>query len=1244
MAFESLTTTLPILEPQLIAGLETSIKGNIDFLSDDEVVYPVGSVVAIHNFNVKKQKYIKLNEKGKNLTHIAVSPNKKLIAIVEATEKCPVVTLWCAKTYKKKKALVLPTDKDTIATRYVAVDFTFNSKHVIAVTGEPDWSLYCFRCDQGRLESSARANNANNTGTVVQVACNPNDANQLVVIGNSVLRCLGCTEYTWRQFGYNKFDSTVYTSCCWLSHDRLMVGSSKGKILILETGEVRATFHAMDLPIINVKLKDELQQSSQASTKYSSSNNMNFMEDENENYEIRSIINFPRGFAFGFMNGKIHLYERETEHVFRKRTVFRIPDQALYREYNNGPKQIKTTVNCIKVNSAQDHLIATCNETQIYQVKLWLQLEGSSPNEFVMEEYGYPLHLGPIGSMSICRWKPICVTSGTNDRSLKIWNYETNEIELIQNFQDDIHSVALHPTGLYCVIGFSDKLRYMTILIDDIVTTKEFNIRSCKLCSFSTMGHVFASTNCSDIFVYSSISFVLMYILKGHLGQVRCMSWNKDDRLMTTCGSEGAVYVWDVCEATRISETIIKTNPFTAASITKSGKETYAVGNDGHIRELISSNVQRDVVLVPPTAGLDAIVLSQLDTMLFVAGNQGSVYSVKMPLLEKAEFIEFTMHKRIIVEIYLSYDDRYLITGAIDGSVCFWKVGNSEEKAIKLDKELSSCNEILISREILEDKMDRIKNLQLRLKELETEHTYQMRHNDAIHSLKTKDIQSEYCHAVEAIKIKNEQMIITHIQEINNITNQAAKMKVDHEVFVEKLEESYNEKLIVEYKKYMILEEQMHQMLKGQQEQYEALKKAKSDSEETITNNYLALTKEKDGLIDELKEKMMKLIKEHEFIKQQIEDDCDREIYQLKTSHEKNIREEQDLNVRLRGEAAVLKKNLLATQKESDDFKHHVFVLQNEHLKLKSVINGMEKQINGFKKDIVERDSTIEDKEKRIFQLTSKNEELEKFKCLLDFKIKELKSQIEPRERTIQEQVMKIKEMAQELKNLQKIVLNLNSQVAEGREKLGASISEVRKEMEKNRIMKKALQEIRMDIHYASEFIQNVPVLQKLVKKMYHKYDAGKDFEVMLTESTETKNEFLRQRDFLERTVAALNAQANKNTNKPSFDKVRLVEENATLLVGTNQLSKNLQSNINQNEKRNPIIEIPYMISKEPQNKLNLAASTTEDIYNKYRKTINKNSKAIEALVAENNRLLNKITEYESDKVETVHLKEDKNA
>lgn len=72
--------------------------------------------------------------------------------------------------------------------------------------------------------------------------------------------------------------------------------------------------------------------------------------------------------------------------------------------------------------------------------------------------------------------------------------------------------------------------------------------------------------------------------------------------------------------------------------------------------------------------------------------------------------------------------------------------------------------------------------------------------------------------------------------------------------------------------------------------------------------------------------------------------------------------------------------------------------------------------------------------------------------------------------------------MVRELENLQKVILSLDLQLDEFREKLSAANNEVKKEIEKNRIMKKCLQAIRFDIHHASGCIKNVPMLQKAVK------------------------------------------------------------------------------------------------------------------------------------------------------------------
>lgn len=58
--------------------------------------------------------------------------------------------------------------------------------------------------------------------------------------------------------------------------------------------------------------------------------------------------------------------------------------------------------------------------------------------------------------------------------------FVTRVLELCKEFQEEAYSVALHPTGLFILVGFSDRLRLMNLLIDDIHTFKEFTVRSCR--------------------------------------------------------------------------------------------------------------------------------------------------------------------------------------------------------------------------------------------------------------------------------------------------------------------------------------------------------------------------------------------------------------------------------------------------------------------------------------------------------------------------------------------------------------------------------------------------------------------------------------------------------------------------------------------------------------------------------------------------------------------------------------------
>lgn len=69
--------TTPVLQPKLILGLRTEPRGNALFVTDDDIVYPVGGVLAIHNHLMQRQKSIKLPERGNNVISITISPNRQ---------------------------------------------------------------------------------------------------------------------------------------------------------------------------------------------------------------------------------------------------------------------------------------------------------------------------------------------------------------------------------------------------------------------------------------------------------------------------------------------------------------------------------------------------------------------------------------------------------------------------------------------------------------------------------------------------------------------------------------------------------------------------------------------------------------------------------------------------------------------------------------------------------------------------------------------------------------------------------------------------------------------------------------------------------------------------------------------------------------------------------------------------------------------------------------------------------------
>lgn len=73
------------IQPRNVFGLRSDVLGNINFTAKQEVIYPVAGVMAIHDYRMGKQKFLRFAERSRPQI-ISMSPNKKLLAVGECQD------------------------------------------------------------------------------------------------------------------------------------------------------------------------------------------------------------------------------------------------------------------------------------------------------------------------------------------------------------------------------------------------------------------------------------------------------------------------------------------------------------------------------------------------------------------------------------------------------------------------------------------------------------------------------------------------------------------------------------------------------------------------------------------------------------------------------------------------------------------------------------------------------------------------------------------------------------------------------------------------------------------------------------------------------------------------------------------------------------------------------------------------------------------------------------------------------
>ncbi|XP_014592991.1 cilia- and flagella-associated protein 57 isoform X3 [Equus przewalskii] len=869
--------------------------------------------------------------------------------------------------------------------------------------------------------------------------------------------------------------------------------------------------------------------------------------------QVFAIAAYSKGFACSAGPGRVLLFEKmEEKDFYRESREIRIPVDPQSSDPSQSDKQ---DVICMCFSPSEETLIASTSKNQLYSITMSLtEISKGEPAHF--EYLLYPLHSASITGLATCIRKPLIATCSL-DRSVRIWNYESNTLELFKEYQEEAYTISLHPSGHFVVVGFADKLRLMNLLIDDIRSFKEYSVRGCRECSFSNGGHLFAAVNGNVIHIFTTTSLENISNLKGHTGKIRSIVWNADDSKLISCGTDGAVYEWNLSTGKRETECVLKSCSYNSVTISPDAKIIFAVGSDQTLKEIADSSVLRETSAFDVT--YTAIAISHSGRMIFVGTSLGTIRAMKYPLPLQKEFNEYQAHAGPVTKVLLTFDDQFLLTAAEDGCLFTWKVFDKDGRGIKREREVGFAEEVLVTKTDMEEKAQVMLELKTRVEELKMENEYQLRLKDMNYSEKIKELTDKFIQEMESLKTKNQvlrtekdKQDVLHRERVDDLLEKQSRELQD-------LECCNNQKLLLEYEKYQELQLKSQRMQEEYEKQLRDNDETRSQALEELTEFYEAKLQEKTTLLEEAQEDVRQQLREFEETKKQIEEDEDREIQDIKTKYEKKLRDEKESNLRLKGETGIMRKKFSSLQKEIEERTNDIESLKGEQVKLQGVIKSLEKDILSLKREIQERDETIQDKEKRIYDLKKKNQELEKFKFVLDYKIKELKKQIEPRENEIKVMKEQIQEMEAELERFHKQNTQLELHIAELWQKLKATDQEMRRERQKERDLEALVRRFKTDLHNCVAYIQEPRLLKEKVRGLFEKYVQRADMVEIAGLNMDLQQEYARQREHLERNLATLKKKVVKETELHRTDYVRIMQENVSLIKEINELRRELK-------------------------------------------------------------------------------------
>ena len=1090
-------------------GARSGLRDNVVHTGENSIAYPAGRHLCVYNSETKDMSFLLQGDNVENMTALATSPHsRKYLGVCEQlADGGAQVTIFNTASEKKVKTLTHPDCK-----QFTALCFSSDSKFLVTIGGAPDYLMVYWNWFHAKVVATCKIGYE-----VKRVSFSPLDNVQIATCGPLLLKLWRLQENALKGFNMvqGKAATQNFTDHAWAPGDRLLVATDNGEVLVVEQGELRAT--------VSTRLKGS---------------------------PINSIINYSSGFIVAGSEGRMCVYEKNA-------TREKSDDKEPYHHFKTFRGAVTSDIVCLSISAQEETLAAFFSSNQVAMFPIAnIDILKEDNDNFQLVGSGY--HSQAITGIDVCVRKPLVATCGA-DRSVRIWNYLDKSCEVARTFQDDMTAIAIHPSGLHLMIGFSDKLRYFNVLMDDLRQFHEFPIKACKCVRFAHGGHMFAAVNISNIVIFSNYTLEKLGVLSSHTAMVKSIAWSQDDLGLVSAGIDGAVYEWKVATFERTQENVSRNVHYASVVYNQQGTACVACGDDRKITEFHRSAEARK--LETPGQRVQQLLLSNNDAVLFAGSAEGSVaahmWGAEGPPVPGQQY---HISAGGITALAASADDCVLFAAAEDGALFQFDIhitdnATSQVVTRKAADAASFFDVVLVTRADMEEKNNDAADLTNKIGEMKVQSEYKLhlQEQDANEKFKKMKEEMEAARSAsearfEALRRRKEQQELEAVEAIQN-------MEREHMKAAEELESLYEKKLSIEAQRYRALLHEKEDMECSYEEQLEITKSKYNSVIIKLKGEFEGKTKEQQDAYNRLKDELGNTKASYEeFVRQQDEDHED-EMLHVQQTHKKSLEEEQEAVLNLKSQAGVMRRRFDSFKVEKETLQSDLKLKEDELKGEKERNEEQERQIQMLKNDIRDREQTIDNKEKRISELRMKAKELEKIKFVLDYKYKELKKEMEPKETQIGHMKEQIKEMDQELER----DVRTNHALGQALNDKTHKIDNLNLELKRQRSL--VLEKERLVQLFVTDLEKLVTEIdpsywRDAIRQLYRTYVNKGSKESGAKDVPDSMEEFARQRDYMERSLQTLKKRAMKNEEAVKVNNVKKAAENAMLIDELNALRR----------------------------------------------------------------------------------------